>query len=708
MNAGLQWLNRYVDPANLTADEVEEALVGAGLEIESREALAGGDVRFDVAITSNRGDCLCQTGLAREIASKMGRRFVFPKWTDPAATGGAIAAGFGLENRTPSDCPMFTARVIRGVKIGPSPAWLVQALESVGQRSINNVVDVTNFLNLELGHPSHVFDLKKLAGGKLIVRWAKEGEDLTTLDGKKRKLKADELVVADAERAQSLAGVIGGQDSEVDATTTDIVLEVATWAPTTVRRAARRHGVRTDASHRFERGVTPLLLDQASRRAAALIVEVAGGKLCEGVMMAGGPLPELYQVKFRPARARALMGIHVETEEMARIFRGLEIEVQPIGRGGEEMLCTIPAYRGDLTREVDLIEEVARTKGLDAIPIVDKLGVVVKAPQVRERAKRELSGLLTGLGFYETVTFSFVAPSQAAAFLPAGLKLLAVDDERRATEPTLRPSIIPSLLACRRANQHAQVRIAGGVRLFETASVFAERESGGDAKAIEAGDRASLTSERRRLALLADVLGEGRKRSVSEKQLGVRIVRGAIEAAVRRLGGVKAELEFVAGAPEIQAFEVGAYAAVMLNGERVGLIGLVSEAVQNSFDLDGSVVAAEVDLEPLLALFPPKAKLTALPAFPGTERDLSPVVGDAVTWGKMSEVVESAKLDKLEAFEFVGTYRDAKKLGPAKKAVTMRLKFRDAGRTLRAEEIEPEVNRLVESLKREVGAEMRG
>lgn len=705
MNAGLRWLNRYLNPPTLTADQAEEALVGAGFEIESREPLPTGDLRLDVALTSNRGDCLCHTGLAREIASKTGRTLVMPAWTDPAPAGGPISAVFSLENQVPSDCPHFTARVIRGVKVGPSPAWLVEALESVGQRSINNVVDITNFLNFELGHPAHVFDLKKLAGGKLIIRWARDNEPLTTLDGKKRTLKADELVVADGQRAQSLAGVIGGQDSEVDASTTDVVLEVATWVPTTVRRAARRHGIRTDASHRFERGVTPLLLDHASRRAAALIVELAGGKLCEGVLAQGAPPPAQYQVQFRPQRVRDLLGIHIPTDEMARIFKALEIEVEPVGRGGDMMLCTIPAYRGDLTREIDLVEEVARTKGLDAIPIAERLSVVVKPPQNSERAKRELAGLLTGLGFYETVTFSFIAPAHAQAFTPPGLTPLGVDDDRRAAEPTLRPSIIPSLLACRRANQHGQVHQPGGVRFFETASVFAERAAAGPSAAPTA--RAQLSYEQRRLALLADVPGEGRKRSAAEKQTGVRIIRGAIEAAVRQLGGVKARLEFTPCPPDLAAFDAHAHAAIALDGRRVGSIGLVSADVQKAFDLDGPVVAAEVELEPLLALYPPKAKLTPLPEFPGIERDLSPVLPDSVMWDAVSALVGQARLERLESWSFVGTFRDAKRLGPGKKALTLRLRFRDPARTLRAEEIEPQVAALVERLKREVGAEMR-
>ena len=322
----------------------------------------------------------------------------------------------------------------------------------------------------------------------------------------------------------SLAGVIGGAGSEVSQATTDVVFEVATWEPGAVRRAARRHGVRTDASHRFERIVDARTLQYASDRGAALIAEVGGGQVCAGTVSAGRALAEVAKIRFRPRRCVALLGIEIPTDEMVSLLQREAIEVNPVGRGGEELICAVPPYRPDLTREVDLIEEVARLKGLAAVPISEKVSVAVKPPQLRESARRELTTLLAGLGFFEAVTFSFTSHKEAGMFLPTGLKELVVDDERRGGEPVLRPSVLTGLLASRRQNQHGQVHIEGGLRLFETASAYAQ-----------AAD--SKTIENKNLALLLDAPTKGKSATTAEIQHAIRLMRGVVEAVVGAMAG---------------------------------------------------------------------------------------------------------------------------------------------------------------------------
>lgn len=686
MDISLRWLNRYLSPDGAGADEVEHALTYAGFPIEERRELPGGDVFLDVEITSNRGDCLAHIGLAREVAARgdVQRSLALPEWKDPPA-GAAIGDTFSLENTTPEYCPRFTARLIRGVKVGPSPAWLVELLEAVGQRSINNVVDVTNWLTLEYGNPSHVFDLAKLAGHKLVVRWATENEKLTTLDGKARVLKADELVVADAERAQSLAGVIGGADSEVSDTTTDVVLEVACWNPVVVRRAIRRHNVRTDAGHRFERGVDPRTLDEASRRAAAMIVELAGGELAEGVLMEGGALPEPTMVDLRPSRCMALIGVDIPVSEMIEHLRSLEIEVEQIDE--DTLRCAMPPFRLDLTREVDLIEEVARAHGVDTIPIADALSVVIAHPQESERGAERLAGVLTGLGFYETITFSFVSPADAEPFLPQGLAAVSVDDDRRKAEPTLRPSLLPSLLACRKANRDAQVEVDGGIRLYETGSVFAEK----DGESVEF----------RSLALLMDVPGGAKADDVQE---GIRIMRGTIDEVVSALTGSSVVIE--PSKPTTPAWDPKAHATITQDGEHIGQMGLMHPSVLARYDLEHPVVFADVALDPLLQRYPPRAKVTALPAFPGIDRDLSLVVKEDVAWSTLASLVDAVRPAHLVGCSMMDIYR-GKQVGAGRKSVTMRLTFRDASRTLRHDEIDPGVNSVIERAKADLGAEIR-
>ncbi len=706
MNISLAWLNQYLQPAAVSADDAQRALIEAGFPIESRETLPNGDTKLDVEITSNRGDCLSHLGLAREVAAKTGRALVLPVFDSPATTGGPVADALVLDNPLHDVCPLFTARVIRGVKIGPSPDWLVQALEAVGQRSINNVVDVTNFITFEFGNPCHVFDLKKLAGATLRVRWAKDNEPLTTLDGKKRVLRSDELVVADASRAQSLAGVIGGQDSEVDASTTDVVFEMATWDPVTVRRAARRLQIRTDAGHRFERIVDARTIEFAARRAVAMIMKVAGGKLCEGVLSQGQPPADATDIRLRPARVQAIMGTAVEMQEIAKHLRAVGVEVEPIGRTTDAIRCIVPPHRPDLTREIDLIEEIARLRGLETIPTGEMLPVRVSPPQPSEVAIREVGAILTGQGFFETVTFSFVGRKHAQLFKVAEIELVEVDDERRGEEPVLRPSIIPSLLVCRRANQDAGARPEGGVRLFEFAATFGETKD--DATRNAKPPKPGVSVEHRHLGLLIDVpnAGSGAKVGLSEKQTGVRALRGAIESICRAVAGPVMPLEVVAMEPPCQAYDSAAFAGLKLGSKSIGTLGLISAATLKDFGIETPVVAAELHLESLLSFYPPRTHLTPLPAFPAIERDLSLIVGESVTWATVAEALSGAHVQRLEATNFVGTYRGTQ-VGVGKKSLTLRMRFRDPARTLRHEEVDPQVASVVELMKQRVGAEVR-
>jgi len=698
MDISLRWINRYLDPGDVGADELDAILTSAGFPIETRTDLPAGDVRFDVEITSNRGDCLSHIGLAREIAaSRQGthpRRLVKPQLKHPARSG-SVRDHLSLTNEAPDLCPRFTAQVIRGVKVGPSPAWLVELLEALGQRSINNIVDVTNWLTFEYGQPSHVFDLDTLAGPALVVRHARKGETLRTLDGVDRTLDPADLVVADAERAQSLAGVIGGEPTEVTDATTNVVLEVACWDPVVVRTMARRFNIRTDASHRFERGVDPRTLDEPAQRAAELILELAGGTLCEGILDEGPPPPTKTLVDLRPARAQRIIGVPVTSEQCQALLRPLEIETQP---SDDHLQCTIPPFRLDLTREIDLIEEVARTLGYDEIPLHERLEVRVAHPQESERALAEINRVLTACGFYETVTFSFTSPKHAEPFVAPGLQTVAVDDERRGGEPILRPSPLTGLLTCRKANQDALVQVAGGVRLFERAAAFAQ-------------DEAQASHEHQALCLLMDVPGEGTRRSFEDRQHAWRILRGSLECLVRTLAGSRARILVEPARPYRPCWSDQAYARVAVEVEShrgdLGQMGMLAEKVLRLWDLQIPVLACELRLDALLALYPPKAHASPLPSFPAIERDLSIVVDEDTTWSTIEQLVRSASIDRLEQASFVGTYR-GKQVPPGRKSVTFRMRFRDPSRTLRHEEVDPQVEALIARLRHDLEAEVRG
>jgi len=718
MLTSVRWLNRYLEPGNLTAEEAESVLTFAGFPIESRESLGGGDTRLDVELTSNRGDCLCHVGMAREIAAATGRRLVLPRFALPRSGGERATQLASVENRESAVCPRFTARVVRGVKVGPSPRWLSEALESVGQRSINNVVDASNFVLLELGHPSHAFDLGKLEGRKLVIRYATSGEELVALDSRRHKLTPTDLVVADAKRPVSLAGIIGGLETGVTEATRDLLLEVATWDPVTIRRTARRLDIRTDASHRFERYVDARDIDGAADRLASLILEVAGGSLAEGVIEspAFAPRPRT-TIDLRMARCEQILGIPVPAARMAALLSAIGVDVTQAGgaKDGGVLRCAVPHHRPDLTREIDLIEEIGRLHGFDHIKVAGSMQVPLEIDHPAEWAKREggmreMGTVLAGQGFFETITFSFLSQEDAELFLPRGLSLLKVDEARRPGGPYLRPSILPSLLSCRRANQDAQARTsstAGGasagrsagagprVKLFEAAAVFADRPGG-----------VRETLEERKLALLMDVCGSGSE--AERAQEGVRSLRGAIESVAHALGGPTTEVRLERGESPFttEVLDGATSARVLINGRPSGYLGVISRAVQQRWGLEIPTVVAEIKLDEIIRLYPPIAKVSPMPSFPAIERDLSIVVEERTAWEAFEHVLAGAQLAHFEGHEFIEVYR-GKQIGAGRKSVTFRLRFRDNTKTLRHEDVEPQVASVVSLCREKLGGELR-
>ena len=695
MNISLRWLNTLLEPGNLTAAEADHVLTEAGFPIEETTILADGDTLLDVEVTSNRVDCLGHAGCAREVAAS--RQASTPrtlKLPEPALTFGApIGDALTLDNRAHDGCPLFTARLIRNVKIGPSPDWLVQALESTGQRSINNVVDVTNYITYFWANPCHVFDHAKLAGGALIVRYAEAGERIKTLYEGEHELKPSDLVVADAERPQSLAGVIGGHDSQVDANTTTVVFEMATWHPVTIRTSARRMNINTDAAYRFQRSIHPGTIERAAAHAVALICEVSGGELAEDVLRAGPAMPAPVVVDLRPSRCAKILGIDTPAGDIIALLRALEVDVEQTG--DDTLRCTVPPHRMDTTREIDLIEEVARTRGYGDIPAAERITLDVRPPQASELAQREIARVLTGQGFYETVTFSFTNPAAASDWLSEGLEAVAVDDDRRKAEPTLRPSPITGLLACRRANQDAGVEQPGGVRLFEIAESFAQRAGTTD------------TVERRTLALLMDAPGTGAKRSTEDIQHGLRVLRGAIEGVLRAMAGPIAAVTVEPAEPSAAAWDGAGFGRIQLNGAEVGVLGPIAGGTLKRFGVDLPALAAELDMESITAPYPPRSSAAPLPAFPAIERDLSLILPEATRWAQVEAVVRGAEPALLEHVGFVGVFR-GKQVGGGKKSLTLRMRFRDPERTLRHEEVDPQVAAVVEAAKSSLAAELRG
>lgn len=672
MKVSIAWLNEYLDRPT-TADEAETLLTAQGTPIETREQVVGGaDVMVDVEVTSNRADCFSHVGVAREVAAGSGRKLRLPDVTPPAPSGEPVEKLTRVTNERIDLCPVYTARVIRGVKVAASPAWLVKRLEAVGLRSVNNIVDVTNFVLMEMGQPLHAFDLAKLHERRIVIRSAKEGEPFEAIDGTKHKLRADMLVIADGSRPVALAGVMGGVNSEVTGATVDVLLESARFDPLTIRRASRTLRLASDSSYRFERGVDPAGVESASLRAAKLIVELAGGTLAPGVIRVGEAEQTPREVSMRVARCNAVLGLSLPASEMVNVLDRLALSPK---LDGGVIRCRVPTFRLDLHREIDLIEEVARLHGVDQVPVKERIEIVARAPQPNIEARQVLNQTLIAHGFHEIVTFSFVTRKHGEVFLPTGGVAVEVDDERRKAEPMLRPSLVPSLLVCRKANQDVG---NADVRLFETAAVWCRR--------------GSEIQERRVVGLLLDVV---------DAQQGVRTLRGTIEETLARMGGERAVTFEAVDRPWLA---VGA--RVLVEGREIGVMGVVSPATQKLFDLQSAVAFAELDLDAVIAMYPPKRSLKSLARFPGIERDLSLVLDEAVTWERVRGEVETVKPALMEELRFLVTYR-GKPIPAGRKSVSFRMVFRDPAATLRHEQVDGQVASVVDRLKSSLGAELR-
>jgi len=676
MRASLTWLNDHLDPP-LTLEEAGAVLTAVGFPIDGEGTAENGEAWLEVETTSNRGDCLCHRSLALEIAAATGRRVKALVTPSPAGPGEPVP----VVNHAAERCPLYTARVIEGVTVGPSPEWLARRLVAIGQIPRNNLVDATNYILWELGQPTHVFDLALLRGPRIEVRVAHPGERFLPLgEGAAAiELCAEDLVIADAERAVALAGIKGGAESAVTAATTSILVEAATFDPVGVRNSSRRLGIRSDSSYRFERGVHPAEVAAAAERLVELILEIAGGTLRPGVAADGLPIPAPRQISLRPKRCGQLLGTAIATPRMIEILERLDLRPRLEEQPEPLIRVVVPPRRLDLEREIDLVEEICRIEGLDAIPVRERLELRPAAIQPRIEGTRRVRDTLAEVGFLECVTHSLVRERLAERFLQPGERLIRVDDERAGGAPILRPSLVPSLLEVLARNEGLG---EGGLGLFEVASTFrlhgdGHRESREAGLVLDGGD---------------------------DPQGAFRRLRGAIERIAAVLSAAPLRIEPADGSAG--AAWLAPQMAIVLGAQGLGRIGLLDGAIAALAGVDRPVLAAELDLEVLLAGYPPLRRIEELPSVPAIERDLSIVVDESVAWAALERCVGSVGAAHLESIRFTTTWRGKALAG--RKSVTMRLRFRDPARTLRHEEIEGPVAQIVEALRRDLGGELRG
>ncbi|MFN4242138.1 MAG: phenylalanine--tRNA ligase subunit beta [Tepidisphaerales bacterium] len=666
MKISLQWLRTYLPDAP-DKDACADALTHAGLPVETFEKYDGDDV-FDVEVTSNRSDCLSHVGVARELGALLNLAVAEPPVDPPA---GAVRPG-ELPRVTVEDpklCPLYTARVLKGVKVGPSPAWLQRHLLAVGLRPINNVVDVTNFVLHEMGQPLHAFDLATLHGPEIRVRLARAGEKLVSLDGHTRVLEPWMLVIADAQRPVALAGIMGGKDTEVTEATTDILLESAAFDPLVTRRTSRSLSLRSDSSYRFERGLDPTLQRRASLRACRLICELAGGTLVEGESAMGRGSVALRRLTLRFEKLRRVLGYDIPRDAVVDALARLRMS--PVAEA-EQVRVTVPPDRLDIAAEIDLVEEVARLWGYGKIPERQRIEIELAPPDAAAKASRIVNDVAVGAGYYEAITFSFVSDVLAGDFVPAEASgLPRAEHGTRKADAQLRPSLLPGLLEALRRNEASG---NGAVKLYEVGSVFWTTASG-------------ELVERRRVALVGGT--------------DVAVTRGVVEAMLARLDAHRPVRVEPQPAPGY------AVAGRVYWGETaVGTLGLVSKAVCDKLDLRHTPAAAELEMAPLLELARAVPQLVPLPKYPAVERDVSLVLADPVAYAQVMAVLEASRLPELERVDHVTTYR-GKPLEKGSKSVTVRLVFRSREKSLRSEDVDAAVATFIERAKRDLGATLR-
>ncbi len=669
MKASYLWIRDYLPGYRSTAAKMAEQLTFSGTEIESVTP-AGGDHVLEAGVTSNRVDCLGHLGLAREVAAVSGKPLAPPP-IEADARGGPTSEAARVVVEDPTCCPRYTARVIEGVKVGPSPKWLQDRLTAIGVRTVNNVVDVTNFILFELNQPLHAFDLDRLAGATVVVRRARAGERLTALNGQECRLDPEDLVIADRDQAIGIAGVMGGQDSEVTERTTRILIESAYFAPGSIRATSRRHGIRSDSAHRFERGIDRTGALAASERAARLILETGGGVLRRDPVDAGGAGPETEAIPLRLAQIKAVAGVPVPRRRAAGFLVALGCRVLETADG---FAVVPPSFRGDLRREIDLVEEIVRLNGLDRVPLETRM--LVRAPhEPPERTLREdVKDRMAALGFMETVTPDFIADGAGAgaAFLVSGAAL-KVRNPVRAGEGILRRSLLPSLLQVRKHNaDHGNEDL----RLFEVATVHAA-----------AADPAALPEHVPVLGWLLD--GDYRE------------ARGAAEEVLRHCGVVG-----VFTAADIPNLDPALRAEIRIDGARVGVIGAPALALLKEAGLKSRPVCGEIDLGALFARRAPARSFHVLPRFPAVVRDLAVIVGEATVFGALEAEIRSLEPADLEDFTLFEEYRGSQ-VGEGRKSLNLRFVFRSPGGTLTAEAVDRAMTAIMERLTSALAAQVR-
>ena len=683
MKVSYHWLCDFLDlkAENRSPDEVAIALARIGFALEGREEY-GQDVVYDLEIHANRPDCLNHRGVARELAAHYGVALRLPDLTPPPGGDQANPASVAIQD---SDlCPRYTARLIENVKVETSPDWLQKRLESLGQRPINNVVDITNYVMLHIGQPLHAFDFERLEGGSIVVRRSRPGERLKTLDGEDRELHQETLMICDARQPVAVAGVIGGLESEVDAGTSTVLLESAYFNPLQVRRTSKRMGVSTEASYRFERGSDPDLPPLGLHLASRMIEEIAVGSHCRGPVLDEYPEPiQRTAIHLTSERIRQLTGIDIEDGRVEGILDSLGFEVA--GEGGDWEVVP-PGFRGNVALEADLVEEVLRHYGYDQVegtfPVSKGTGSFLPT----RKKQRPLIELLVGQGFSEAINVAFTDPGRETGFWEEPTGMVEVDNPLTEEHTHLRKSLLPGLVESIRRNSY---RGRTEVKLFELGKVFRVTSKG--------------IAEETRLGLAATGLSHPLhwQSPGDDQAFSLFHLKGVVSSLTHGLGGTvryrKAQRMFL---------EEGSAISVELDGREVGILGTLAADLQEPLRISRPLVAGELSLDPFYGKRLLDPSFREIQKYPSVESDLSFVVDTGVDFDRIAEVVQQLNIPELRGVHLIDLYRGPK-LPVGKISLTVRLTFANLERTLTQDEANGFSQQVFAELSARCGIEAR-
>jgi len=690
MKLTLNWLKEFVELKD-SPEKLAEALTMAGLEVESLAPVrsadgAGEDWVFEIAVTPNRGDCLGVIGLAREIAALRGGRLKLPARKPPEAKSKTLSP-VKVEIQSPRSCHRYSAGVVESVHAGKSPDWMRVRLEACGMRSINNIVDVTNYVMLETGQPLHAFDLDRLPAKKIVVRQAKEIKKFVTLDGVERELAPEDLLICDGDVPVALAGVMGGRDSEVGAGTRTVLLESARFDPVTVRRTAKRMGLHSEASHRFERGVDPEGTISALERAVALLGQIAGGRPVGNVIDRYPRRAKPPAIPLRRQRVTDIVGVEVKTAAIEKILKQLGCKVQRRGKAAFNVVP--PAYRGDLSREADLIEEIARLHGYGKIPSTLPRARLGGRPDMRLRWERGLRSYLVGEGLTETINLPFTSTDMNRRFPGLGYgPPVPVLNPLVQESAEMRQSLVPGLIEDLKVNLAQRVK---GLGVFALGKVFylAGRED---------------PQERQHLAGLFYGGRERRGLRAEEAPFTFLDAKGLIEGIAEQAGAGD-RLGWTGGG--VPAFlHPGRAARLELDGSALGYVGEAHPDVGEALSLPRFLIF-ELDFEKLVQYLSPKLTVRSLPRFPSVERDLAVVVDEKFPAQQIINWLKDLRHSLIEGVEVFDQYRGAP-IPEGKKSLAYTISYRAEDRTLTDAEVQNLHQELVSRIGERFGAELRG